>query len=273
MLVASVASVHAQTPIERGRYLVDGVMSCDGCHTPRPGGGDFVMEKRFSGGSQVWDEHAYTVRGSNISSDRETGIGSWSADDLKRLLLEGVRPTGVKVAPQMPFVFYQILTPGDADAVVAYIRSVAPVKNQVPAPVYKAPMDYHPVPNAEKPFSDAAMADPVKRGFYLSTIAHCMECHSRRPDGVQDYQNGYGKGGFEFSGPWGKAPAANISSHPDKGIGKMTDDQLKRVLKEGVGRTGAKLKPPMQRQMYYAKMTEADINAIVAWLRTIPPVE
>jgi mono/diheme cytochrome c family protein len=266
------ASAAAETPLERGKYLVDGVMACDGCHTPRPGG-NFDMARRFSGGSQVWDEHAYTVRGSNISSDRETGIGAWSADDLKRLLREGVRPSGVKVAPQMPFVFYQILTPGDLDAVVTYIRAAAPVKHEVPPPVYKAPMTYYPIPNAEKPLDEAMLADPVKRGFYLSTIAHCMECHSRRPDGVQDYKNWYGKGGAEFSGPYGKVKAANISSHPTKGIGTMTDDELKRVLKEGVSRDGRKLAPPMARQVWFAKMTDQDINAIVAWVRTIPPIE
>ena len=76
-------------------------------HAARAGGG-FDMEKRFSGGSQTWDEAAYTVQGSNITPDRETGIGSWSAADLKRLLTDGMRPSGVPVAPQMPFVFYKI---------------------------------------------------------------------------------------------------------------------------------------------------------------------
>jgi mono/diheme cytochrome c family protein len=272
LLLASVASAGAQTPLERGKYLVDSVMACDGCHTPRPGG-NFNMERRFSGGSQVWDERAYTVRGSNITPDRETGIGSWSAEDLKRLLREGVRPNGVKLAPQMPFVFYQIMTPADIDGVVAFVRSVAPVSNAVPPPVYKSAMEYHPIPNADKPFTEEAMKDPVKRGFYLSTIAHCMECHSRRPDGVQDYANWYGKGGAEFSGPFGKVLASNISSHPTKGIGAMTDDQIKKVLKEGIGRDGRKLAPPMARQIYFAKMTDADINAIVAWVRTIPAIE
>ena len=71
----------AETPVERAGYLVNAVMACDGCHTPR-GPQGFDMSKRFSGGSQVWDEAAYTVRGSNITPDRDTGIGTWSADDL-----------------------------------------------------------------------------------------------------------------------------------------------------------------------------------------------
>ena len=61
------------------------------------------------------------MRGSNISPDRETGIGGWTADDVKRLLTEGMRPNGVPVVHQMPYPFYKILTPRDLDAVAAYI--------------------------------------------------------------------------------------------------------------------------------------------------------
>ncbi len=138
-LCAVVTGAAAETPLERGSYLVNAVMVCDGCHTPR-GPGGFNMERRFSGGPQVWDGAAYTVRGSNITSDRETGIGAWSKDDIKRLLTEGVRPNGVQVAPVMPYGFYKILTPGDLDAIAVYLKSIKPVSSEVPQPVYKAAM-------------------------------------------------------------------------------------------------------------------------------------
>jgi hypothetical protein len=105
-LVAVTAAAAAETLVERGAYLVNAVMGCDGCHTPRPGG-VFDMSKRFSGGSQIWDERTFTVRGSNITSDPETGIGSWSEADIRRALAEGVRPSGVPLAPQMPVRFLQ----------------------------------------------------------------------------------------------------------------------------------------------------------------------
>src|SRR4029453_18188223 len=135
MMAALSITASAETLVERGSYLVNAVMGCDGCHTPRPGG-VFDMSTRFSGGSQVWDEQAYTVRGSNITPDPETGIGTWSEADIKRALTEGVRPRGVPLARQIPFAFYKILAPDDLDAVAAYIKSVAPVRNQVPLPVY-----------------------------------------------------------------------------------------------------------------------------------------
>ena len=137
VLFAAVGIAHAETTLERGSYLVNAVMACDGCHTPR-GPSGFVMDKRFSGGSQSWDTPAYTVRGSNITPDRETGIGEWSA--------------------VMPFAFYRILTVRDLDAVVAYLRSLPSVRNEVAPPVYKAPMHVELVPGAVKPFTEEALA-------------------------------------------------------------------------------------------------------------------
>jgi mono/diheme cytochrome c family protein len=270
---AGSSAASAETPIERGGYLVNAVMACDGCHTPRAPGAPFDMGKRFSGGSQTWDTPHYLVKGSNISPDPETGIGKWSDADFKRLLTEGVRPSGVSVAPQMPFVFYKVLTPSDLSAVSAYIRSAAPVRNEVQAPVYRASSHAELVPGAEKPVPQDELRDPVKRGFYLATIAHCMECHSRRPDGTQDYVNWWGRGGYEFKDVWGVAKVSNITSHPTKGIGGWSDADIKQALTKGVGRDGRTFKPPMARHIYFSKMTEDDLNSVVAWVRTVPPLD
>jgi mono/diheme cytochrome c family protein len=270
-LVATSAAAQ-ETLLDRGAYLVNAVMACDGCHTPR-GPAGFDMTRRFSGGSQVWDEPAYLVRGSNITPDRETGIGTWSAAEFKRLMVDGVRPNGVPVAHQMPYPFYKILTPRDLDAVTAYTLAVPSVRNAVPPPVYRAPAHVELIPGAEKALSDDALKDTVKRGFYLATIAHCMECHSRTPDGRQDYRAGYGKGGYVFKTPKGAVRTSNISSHKTAGVGGWTDAELRRALTHGVDRGGRPFALQMQRQIYFAKMTDGDLDAIVAWVRTIPPVE
>ena len=101
LLALAASTARAETPLERGGYLVNAVMACDGCHTPR-GPGGFDMSKRFSGGSQMFDEPEFTVKGSNITPDRETGIGSWSDADIKTLMTEGVRPNGVPVRRRCP---------------------------------------------------------------------------------------------------------------------------------------------------------------------------
>lgn len=270
--VEVVASTATEASVERGSYLVNAVMACDNCHTPRgPDGLD--MERRFSGGSEVWDTPDYSVRGSNITTDRDAGIGAWSEDGIKQLLTHGIRPNGVRVAPQMPYGLYKVLTPRDLDAVVRYIKTIKPASSEVPPPVYKTAAYAGPLPDAETSIGDTVPADPVSRGSYLASLAYCMACHSRRPDGVLDFKNWWGKGGFEMKGAFGSVVVSNISSHREKGVGALTDAELKRALTEGIGHDGRVFKLPMARQAYYSKMTEQDLNAIIAWMRAIPPIE
>ena len=92
-----------------------------------------------------------------------------------------------------------------------------PVTQETPTPIYRIALPRHIPQGAEKPFSEAEMADKVKKGFYLLTIGHCMECHTPMGQRGRDFENSYGKGGFEFPGPWGKSVSRNIISHKEKG--------------------------------------------------------
>jgi mono/diheme cytochrome c family protein len=272
MIVAAVAvssgPARAQTAIERGGYLVNTVMTCQNCHTPKGPGGD-VTEKAFSGGLS-WDEPPFKVSASNITQDKETGIGNWTPAQLKSFLMTGIRPNGVPVAPLMPTGFYRILTPGDLDAIVAYLRTIKPIRNEVPSPEYRVPMRQMHVPGVDKPENPASLGNQVRRGFYLATIAHCMECHTPMDKGERLFSSRLGTGGMEFPGPWGKSVSRNITSDKDAGIGAWSNAEIKRAITQGISRDGSKLKPPMGYG-YYARMTDADVDAIIAWLRTLPP--
>jgi mono/diheme cytochrome c family protein len=272
VVVAAVGSASAQTPVERGSYLVNSILTCGNCHTPRGPDGMPVTEKLHAGGLPMPDEPTYTVKASNITPDRDTGIGNWSEADIKRALTQGVRPNGVPLAPIMPCAFYKVFTPGDLDAVVAYLRSVPAVRNEVQAPVYKAAVHIEPVPSADKPMTEEALRDPVKHGFYLVTIGHCMACHTPIVNDHRDYQHSLGKGGQIFRGPFGESIARNITPHKTGGIGAWSDAEIKRAITQGISRDGSRLKPPMGFA-WYARMTDADLDAIVAYLRTVPPLE
>ena len=113
----------------------------------------------------------------------------------------------------LPYDFYKVFTTSDLDAVVAYVRSVAPVSNKVQTPVYKAAMHGDIPPGAEKQMTAADLDTPVKRGFYVATIAHCMECHTPMVNDRHDFVNDLGKGGEEFRGPFGVSVSRNITSH------------------------------------------------------------
>jgi hypothetical protein len=109
--------------------------------------------------------------------------------DIKRLLTTGLRPNGAPVAPRMPYGFYRILTPDDLEAIAVYLKTIKPVSNEVPPPVYNAAAYPVPLPGVETSTDDKVPLDPVKRGFYLATLAHCMACHAREPDGEADFKN------------------------------------------------------------------------------------
>jgi len=114
--------------------------------------------------------------------------------------------------------------------------------------------------------------DPMKKGFYLATIGHCMECHTPMAKGQHDWAADFARGGLEFPGPWGVSTSRNITSSKTKGIGGWTDAEIKRAITTGIDKDGNKLKPPMGYQ-YYAHMTDADLDAVIAWVRTLPPKE
>jgi len=269
-LIALVISTSAQAQLERGKYLVEGILTCGNCHTPRGPGGVLDTAQRHAGGPQVWETDEYKVRPSNITPDKATGIGSWSAEQAKASMREGKRPDGSQLSPQMPYGFYKIFTPADLDAVVAYVMSIPPVTRKVDAPVYKMKnMVVDVPPGAEKPMPQATMADPVKKGFYLATIGHCTECHTPIVNGHRDFKGSLGTGGEKFEGPFGVSISRNITSHKENGIGAWSDAEIKRAITQGVRKDGTKLRPPMGFA-WYATMTDADLDAIVAYLRTIP---
>ena len=229
------------------------------------------MSRQLSGGPQIWDEQTFKVRGANITPDAETGIGKWSNADIKRALLAGIRPNGTQIAPIMPYGFYKVLTASDIDAIVAYLKSVPAVRNAVEPPVYKTAMHVDMPPGADRAMSEADMSDEIIRGFYLATIGHCMECHTPVARDRLEFSK-LGGGGHIFKGPFGVSVSRNITSHRTKGLGAWTNSEIKAAITQGLHRDGSKLKPPMAFALY-ARMTEQDLNALVAYLRTVPPKE
>jgi mono/diheme cytochrome c family protein len=281
LLLAASGAAMAESPVERGFYLVNTIMACGNCHTPRDADGRTIAEKAFSGGL-AFTTPAF-IAAPNITPDVETGIGSWSDAEIKRALVEGIRPdhgrlAGVPLAAIMPANFYRALLPDDLDAVVAYLRTIKPIRNEVPEPVYKAPVRRDAYPDAEAGFDKSMLADPVRRGAYLVTTGHCMECHSAWSRGSSDFKNGLGRGGRLFP-PREGAPdgtpasiAANITSDPTVGIGAWSDQEIGRAITHGIARDGRMLKPPMA-YAYYAGLKETDLADIIAYLRTVPPLQ
>jgi len=126
---------HADEPprtdkIAYGGYLAGPVGHCVLCHTPPGDGKPFDMSRPYGGGRELPDfakPGALTVS-RNITPDPENGIGKWSDAEVKRAITAGICPDGTRLTRTMPFDWYAKIAPADLDALVAYLRSLKPVK-------------------------------------------------------------------------------------------------------------------------------------------------
>jgi mono/diheme cytochrome c family protein len=124
----------ADPQVERGKYLAS-IGGCMDCHTPGYFFGKPDMARHL-GGSEVGFEIAGlgVFHGSNLTPDKETGLGNWSNEQILKAMQEGVRPDGRMLAPVMPWRALANLTKEDALAIVAYLKALPPVRNKVPGP-------------------------------------------------------------------------------------------------------------------------------------------
>jgi len=252
----------------RGQYLVTSIAGCGNCHTPKGPQGE--LPGMALAGGFVIDEAPFRAVTPNITPDPETGIGRWTDAQIATAIREGKRPDGTLIGPPMPFEFYRHISDRDVRAIVAYLRTVPPVRNRVEKSVYRMPLPPSwgpPVANVPGPADN-----PVARGAYLAgPMGHCLECHTpRKPNGELDMTR-VGQGGQEFGSPNGRVVSRNITPNRAEGIGGWTDAQIVRAVTQGISSDGRRLSPPMGFP-YYARMTPADLADLVAYLRSLKPL-
>jgi len=167
--------------LARGDYLVNRVTDCMGCHAEHdwtahdapilPGtlgsGQDMNILKGFPG----------QVFATNITPDLGTGAGAWSDDQLARAIREGVSHDGRALFPFMPYPDFRVMTDEDLASIIVYLRSLSPVRNQLPTTDLIFPVKYL-IRNVPQPVPEPDVSTPEKRGKYLVTIAGCSDCHT-----------------------------------------------------------------------------------------------
>ena len=157
---SSIVSAQSQAEIvARGAYLADGILGCGNCHTPKTENAEAIADMKFAG-AFVIEEPGVNAFASNITMDVETGIGSWSDEEIIRGIRDGIRPDGTLIGPPMPSPFFREMSDSDVRAVVAYMRTLDPVSNVVPPSEYTIPLPpaYGP-PVGEVP--DVSREDPT----------------------------------------------------------------------------------------------------------------
>ena len=259
--------------LERGRYLVEGVNGCFGCHTDqdwsRPGAPPVAGRE---GSGHVWaDQDLPWLVAPNITPDKETGAGNWSDDALARSIREGIGHDGRTLFPIMPYPHYREMSDEDLASIIVYLRSVPPVRNQLPTTQIPFPQKYL-MNNMPQPVNTNAAPDlstPEKRGAYLVNMAACTDCHTPQEKG-QPLPGMEFAGGSLFHEPKGDVISNNITPAAS-GIGYYNDATFVQAMR--TGKVGAR---PLHASMpwyFFGKMTDDDLKSIYAFLKTVKPVK
>jgi hypothetical protein len=277
----------------RGKYLVDTVIGCPDCHTPRLPTGALDMT-RYMAGHSAADPCLFSapppsmdcVRPRNLTND-PTGLKNRTADDIKKMLKEGKRPAATgdeALFPVMPYYIFANMADADLNAIVAYLRTIPAVKNEVPkrgdffnipAPAPALTLAKVPLPADSYPQKEAAM-----RGRYLAAQSGlCVECHTEHlkagPTALNE--NKIFQGGEDFTGALGPMftmpiRTKNLTPDPTTGIGNWTIEEIVKALKLGVDKMNKGICPPMPSGMAgYGRLTDQDATDIAHYLKSIPP--
>jgi mono/diheme cytochrome c family protein len=258
---------------ERGRYLVEGPAHCFMCHSeldwtkegPPPLGG-----AKGGGQSPFCEETLPWLSASNISPDPETGAGRWTDDQFRRAIRQGIGADGRTLFPMMPYRLFHDLSDEDLESVIAYVRSIEPVRREVPRTRLPAPVkeSLQPLP-PPRVVPEPDRADRVKYGEYLTKIANCTGCHTPiGPTGAplpgMDWA-----GGLNLKGAWGDVHSVNLTPDPS-GIPHYTEELFLKVLH--TGNPGGRPLNPIMPWGYFKKMTDEDLRSIFAYLQSLKPV-
>ena len=259
--------------LERGRYIVDGVAHCFECHSevdweapggqPKPGRRGAGVE--FTKYGMPW------LVAPNITPDNETGAGTWTDGQFARAIREGIGHDGRRLFPIMPYQYFREMSDEDLASVVVYLRSIEPVRNVLPRTTIPEPMkqmltQHQPIVERVSP---PDMSNAVARGKYLVSLGSCASCHTPMKDGVHREELAFA-GGMSFKGPWGHVHTANITPDPS-GISYYDEALFIKTLR--TGHVGARSLKSIMPWGYFRNMTDEDLKAIFAYLRTLTPVQ
>lgn len=255
--------------VERGEYLARAA-DCMVCHTSAGG-------KEYAGGLGFKLPFG-TLYSTNITPDKETGIGNYTDQQFLDVLHRGKRRDGARLYPAMPYTSYTYITDADALAIKAYLFTLEPVRVVQPANTLTFPFNqrwamafWSVLFNPDKRFEpDTAQSPEWNRGAYLvEALAHCGECHTPRNLGFA--LDNRKKFAGAITAGW---RAFNISSDKTTGLGNWTNENLASYLAIGHAPGHGTASGPMGEAVDHSlsKLVPEDIKAIVAYLRTVPAV-
>ena len=266
--------------VARGEYLANSVAVCMDCHSTR----DWTqysgpISGNLGGGGEVFDQKLGfpgVFVSKNITPYR---LKDWTDGEIFRAITTGVNKDGKAMMPVMPYHYYGQVDKEDIYAIIAYIRSLPEVKNEIPEskPDFPFSVILNTIPHVGNAQTIPDMGDTVAYGGYLVKMSGCVECHTRVDDKAQLIAGTEFGGGREFNLPWGTIRTSNIT--PDAtGIGSWSRESF--VSRFKMYADSSYQSPELTMDDFntimpwtmYARMTETDIVAIYKYLRTVKPI-
>ncbi len=273
--------------VARGEYLANHVAACMDCHSKRDftkfsgpvipgteGGGGFVFDHT------LLDAIPGTLYGKNITPDNETGIGTWTDDEILKAITQGISKNGDTLFPLMPYANFNHMAKEDLLSIIAYLRTLKPIKNKVPERQLMIPISLaYPAPALQASVDGNVRppeTDKVKYGEYLVNAADCGTCHTPFVKGQPDFSRMFAGGNFFNAGTF-KVNTANITPDSTSGLGTWTEERFLNKFTQYREEKNYTTDPgPMNTIMpltLYAGMTDDDLKAIYAYFRTVKPVK
>jgi mono/diheme cytochrome c family protein len=272
------AAAQGGTPAEllpRGRYVFAASGGC-GCHT-EPG----KATTGLNAGGRKFDAPFGTVYSTNITPDRETGIGAWTDAEIIAGIRLGRRPNGERIIPVHPFMTFNGMAEDDLRALVAYLRSLPPLKRanlpkRISVPLFESvflPAWLAAFAAQETPIPHAPTAGPARGEYLVRVVGHCGECHT--PRGVtQAVDNAR----FLAGNPKGPESSVVPNLTPDKDTGlTWSVEEIAEYLATGNTPSGDVAGGIMMEVIQgtsvgYKDLTDADRLAMARYLKSLPAI-
>jgi mono/diheme cytochrome c family protein len=255
--------------VKRGEYLARAA-DCRACHTTS-------RDRLYAGGLPLLLPFG-TLYSTNITPDKETGIGNYTDQDFLNAVQRGVRPDGTRLYPAMPFPSYTRMTDADALAIKAYLFSLPAVHAENLPNTLGFPFNQRWLmlfwsaffnDNARFQPNPAQSAEWNRGAYVAEALAHCGECHTSRNfafalDNRNKFRGAVTAGWYAF----------NISSDKGSGIGAWSDDELRNYLSAGHAPGRGTAAGPMGEAVdqSFNGIASSDIRALVTYVRSVPPV-
>jgi mono/diheme cytochrome c family protein len=282
--------------VARGAYLVNHVGACGDCHTPRLQTGEPDTTRFLAGTPNLFqvpglgpDGGIGIVGTKNLTPDTATGLGSWTDAQIKNAFLNGVDKDNKALFPIMPYFVLHNMTDSDADAIVAYLRSIPAVSQTIPPRNFDFAQPAMPVPASALPnptlqSTDADYASAMRGKYLAANIGVCMECHTQHVNGPVPLDvNKLFAGGDDFPSaalglPVPPFPAVIFSENitpSASGLAGWAPSNVVDALKSGIDKSGVHLCPPMPAGPAgaFGGLTDGDALDLANYVTHLPPID